>query len=314
MYVLLGSNGNITSRATALLLTKGAKVRVVGRSMRSLAAVETAGAKIAVGDIADADFLGRIFVGATAVYAMIPTDYAAPDTAAAQDRLGGAIASAIAAAGVKRVVNLSSIGAHVPSGTGPIAALHRQEERLNALDGVDVLHLRCGYFYENHLAAIEMIQTIGAYVDMTAPDAPLPMVATADIAQVVARELHTPSGTGKRVLNLHAPRLYTMRESTVLLGAAIGQPELAYEQTEPAHAKAALMQQGFSASAAALLAEMSTAFSTGRLNGEYEKGPTEITPTTLERFAVTLFKRAVEARERTSRVAEIRSDARASHS
>jgi uncharacterized protein YbjT (DUF2867 family) len=81
-------------------------------------------------------------------------------------------------------------------GTGPIVALHRQEQRLNALAGVDVLHLRPGYFFENHLLAIGMIPTIGVYADMTAPDAPLPMVATADIAQVVARELRTPSGNG----------------------------------------------------------------------------------------------------------------------
>src|SRR5688572_10176685 len=105
--------------------------------------------------------------------------------------------------------------------------------------------------------AIEMIRTIGAYADMTAPDSPLPMVATADIARVVARELSTPSGKGKRVLHLRAPSLYTMREATALLGAAIDKPDLAYVQSDPSEGKAALMQQGFSASAAALLAEMS---------------------------------------------------------
>ena len=69
------------------------------------------------------------------------------------------------------------------------------------------------FAYENHLAAIEMIRTTGSYVDMTAPDAPLPMVATADVAQVVARELSAPSGEGKRVLHLRAPHQYTMREA-----------------------------------------------------------------------------------------------------
>ena len=219
----------------------------------------------------------------------------APDLAAAQDRLGTTIAQAITAAGVKRVVNLSSIGAHLSSGTGPITGLYRQEQRLNALVGVDVLHVRPGYFFENHLLAIQMIPTIGVYADMTAPDSPLPMVATADIAHVVSRELRAPSAKGKRVLHLRAPRLYTMRESTALLGAAIDKPDLAYMQSDPQQGKAALMQHGFSASAAALLEEMSVAFSTGLLDGEYEKGPTEIMPTTLERFAATVFKSAYEA-------------------
>jgi uncharacterized protein YbjT (DUF2867 family) len=295
MYVLLGSNGNITSKAARLLLAGGAEVRVVGRNARSLAAIEAAGAQIASGDIADPAFLSRAFAGAAAVYTMIPTDYTAPDMAAAQDQLGAVIADALASAGVKRIVNLSSIGAHLPAGSGPIVGLHRQEQRLNALDDIDVLHLRPGYFFENHLAAIEMIRTMGLYADMTAPDVSLPMVATADIAQVVARELRVSSGGGKRVLHLRAPHLYTMREATARLGAAIGKPELAYLQADPGQGKAALMQHGFSPSAASLLEEMSAAFSSGILNGEHEQGPTEITQKTLEEFADAVFKPAFEA-------------------
>lgn len=298
MYVLLGSNGNITSKAAALLLDQHLPVRVVGRSARSLATLEARGAGIAAGDVADPRFLAKAFAGAKAAYVMIPPDYVAADVPAAQDRLGESIVRALADAGVKKVVNLSSIGAHVPSGTGPIAGLYRQEQRLNALAGVDVLHLRPGYFFENHLIAIGTIRAIGAYADMTAPDAALPMVATADIARVVARELHSPSGTGKRVLHLRAPRLYTMRESTALLGAAIGNPALAYVQAEPAQAKAAMMQHGFSASAAAMFEEMSAAASAGRLDGEHEKGPTEVAPTTQEQFAASVFRPAFEASER----------------
>lgn len=294
MYVLLGSNGNITSKVAALLLGQGTPVRVVGRNTGSLASVKAAGAEIAAGDIGDADFLAHAFAGATAAYTMIPTDYAAHDMAAEQDRLGNAITRAIAAAGLKRVVNLSSVGANLSSGTGPIAGLHRQERRLNELADVDVLHLRPGYFFENHLIAIEMIRTIGAYADMTAPDSPLPMVATGDIAQVVARELRTPSGKGKHVLHLRAPSLYTMKEATAVLGAAIGKPDLAYVQSDPEQGRAALMQQGFSANAAAQLVEMSAAFSTGRLDGEYDKGPAEITPTTLADFAAAVFRPAFE--------------------
>jgi uncharacterized protein YbjT (DUF2867 family) len=295
MYVLLGSNGNITSKLATFLLAQGAAVRVIGRNAESLGALKTAGAEIVAGEIADAGFLAKAFAGATAVYAMIPTEYSAPDLVAAQDRLGMTIAQAITAAGVNRVVNLSSVGADLSTDTGPITGLHRQEQRLNALGGVDVLHVRPGFFFENHLLAIQMIPAIGVYTDMLAPDASLPMVATADIARVVARELLTPSAKGKRALHLRAPRLYTMREATALLGAAIGKPDLAYVQSDPQQGKAALMQQGFSPSAATMMEEMSAAFSCGRIGGENEKSPTEIAPTTLERFAASDFKSAYEA-------------------
>jgi uncharacterized protein YbjT (DUF2867 family) len=302
MYVLLGSNGNITSKVASLLLAQGAPVRVVGRNAKSLGALRIAGADIATGDIADADFLATAFVNATAVYTMIPPGHTELDMVGAQNRRGDAIARAIAMAGVKRVVNLSSIGAHQHSGTGPIAGLYRQEQRLNAIADVDVLHVRPGYFFENHLAAIGMIPTIGVYSDMTAPDAPLPMVATSDIAKVIARELLESSGNGKRVLHLRAPRLYTMRESTAILGAAIDKPDLAYVQADTVQGKAALRQFGLSASGADQIAEMSAAFSTGLINGEFENGPTEIAPTTLERFATTVFKPAFVSSTRSMKV------------
>jgi uncharacterized protein YbjT (DUF2867 family) len=294
MYVLLGSNGNITSKAARLLLEQGEPVRVVGRSAASLADLQKAGAEVAAGDVRDEKFLGRAFAGARAVYTMIPPDYAAPDGAAAQDRSGEAIFRALAAAKVAKVVNLSSTGAHLPKGTGPIAGLHRQEQRLNALKGVDLLHLRPGYFFENHLFAIGTLQAIGAYADMAAPDAPLPMIATADIAAVLARELRAPVRPGSRVLHLHAPRLYTMSESARILGAAIGKPNLAYVQADPVQAKQAMVAHGFSPDVANQFEEMSAAFSAGLLNGEHEKGPTEVTATSQEEWARRVFKLAFE--------------------
>lgn len=279
MYVLLGSNGNITSKAARKLREAGRKLRVLGRKD---------------GDIADTGFLAQAFRGATAVYTMIPPDYAAADMHARQDQLGESIARAVAASGVKRVVNLSSVGAHLAAGTGPIVGLHRQEQRLNALPGIDVLHVRPGYFFENHLFAIGTIQALGVYADMTAPEVALPMSATEDIAAVVAREL-AGSAPGKRVLHLRAPKLYTMRECASILGAAVGRPDLAYVQAKPADVKPALMAHGFSAGTADLFEEMNEAFSKGRLNGEWEKGPTEVTPTPLEQFARTAFKQAFEA-------------------
>ncbi len=290
MYVLLGSNGNITSKAARILLSQGKRVRVIGRSAASLAELKLAGAEIAIGDIGNADFLAGAFKDADAVYAMIPPNYSAVDMGAFQDRVGEAIVGAIKASGVKRVAHLSSIGAHLPSGTGPIAGLYRQEQRLNALAGVDVLHLRPGYFFENHLAAIGLIQTIGVYADMTDSATPIPTIGSGDIAVVVARELANFSTRGKAVLHLHARRDYTQAEAATILGRAIGRPDLKHVQADPVQAKAGMVQHGFSPSVADLFEEMSRAFSTPALSEAMKAGPTETTPTTLEEFAAGVFK------------------------
>lgn len=290
MFVLLGSNGQITSQLARLLLAGGHPVRVVGRNAEALAPLQAAGAQLAVGDPADAAFLARAFAGATAVYTMTPPCYAEPGMRAGQDRIGAAIAQALRTAGVKRVVNLSSVGAELPRGTGPIEGLHAQEQRLDALEGLDLLHLRPGSFMENLLPLAGAVAAAGILPGMESPDARIPMVATADIAAVAARELVTPRHRG--VLVLHAPRHVTMREAAAAIGAAIGRPDLPYVQTTAEETKAQLRGQGFSADAADQLEALSAWLSTSPL-ASVTAAPAEVQPTTIEAFARERFAPAV---------------------
>lgn len=294
MYVLMGANGNITSRAARTLLQQGHAVRVIGRSEASLAPLKALGAELAIGDAQDAAFLARAFAGATAVYTMIPPDYAAPDMARSQALFGTAIAAAIAQAGVKRVVNLSSVGAELAAGTGPITGLHGQEQRLDTLVaplGLQLLHLRPGYFMENHLHAAGTIAAAGIYPSLERADVPVLTIATADIADVVARELVTGSARG--VLHLHAPRAYTFAQVATVFGRAIGRPELAYVQAERAQGLEGMRAAGFSADAAERLAEMAHWLS-HTTHGTALPGAVEVTPTTLEDFAPR-FREVFEA-------------------
>jgi uncharacterized protein YbjT (DUF2867 family) len=290
MFVLLGSNGQITAQLARLLLAGGHAVRVVGRNAASLAALQAQGAQVAVGDPADAAFLARAFEGAQAVYTMTPPCYAEPVMREAQDRVGTAIAQALATARAARVVNLSSIGAELARGTGPIEGLHAQEKRLDALPGLDLLHLRPGSFMENLLPLAPVAAAHGVLPGMEAPDVPIPMVATADIAAVAARELVRPAHRG--ALLLHGPRHVTMREAAVAFAAAAGRPGLQYVQSPPAEVKAALRAQGFSADAANQIEALAHWLSTSSL-ASVAAAPVEVQPTTIEQFARERFAPAL---------------------
>lgn len=292
MYVLLGSNGQITSKLARLLLAAGRPVRVLGRSAQALAPLAAAGAEVAAGAPADAAFLERSFRGASAVYTMIPPCYGEADMRAAQDRIGGAIAAALGAVRVPRVVNLSSIGAELPSGTGPIEALHAQEQRLQGIPGIDFLHLRPGSFMENLLAAAPAVAAAGVLPGMETADAVIPMVATRDVAAVAARELLTPQRSGPLVL--HAPHHSTLPEAAAALGAAIGRPGLAYVQSSPEESKAALQEHGFSASAADQLERLARWLSTSPL-ASTRVAAVDLQPTTIEVFAREVFAPAFAA-------------------
>jgi uncharacterized protein YbjT (DUF2867 family) len=282
---VMGASGNVGSKITEQLLAGGHTVRAIGRSAGKLAGAKARGAEILLGDAADASFLSRAFSGADGAFTMQPSNPAAADLVAEQDRDGEAIVTAATQSGVRHLVALSSVGAEVPGGTGPISGLGRQEQRLKRLAGVNVLVLRPGYFFENFLASLGLIRHEGINGAGAAGPTTIPMIATRDIAAFAAGALAARDWTGFKVQELLGPRDLSYDEATRILGAAIGKPDLAYVQFPSADYSAALQQAGLSKSVADLYAEMEKSFDDGIVKSVEGRTTANTTPTTFEQFA-----------------------------
>jgi uncharacterized protein YbjT (DUF2867 family) len=283
MITVLGASGRTGGEVARRLVAAGERVRAVGRSAERLAGAP--GAEPFAGDAGDAGFLTEAFTGADAAYVMFPYDPTATGYPAEQRRLGEAVVRAVRAAGVGRVVVLSSIGADVPAGTGFVAALHEQEQRLSTLDAV--LVLRPGSYYENFGDALEMVRAAGVIADAVDPDVAVPMVSVRDVAAAAADALLARDWTGTEVRELHGPRDLTYAEATAILGARIGHPDLPYVRLPDAELVEVLHQAGFSAEAAALHVELGRAISDGTI---VARGPRTSLPTPFEAVADELAR------------------------
>ena len=288
MIAVMGATGNTGRKITGALLNAGEKVRALGRSESKLAELKRAGAEVLTGDAADARFLAKAFGGADAVYTLLPADLRSPDFRARQNQEGEAIVEAIRDSGVPYVVALSSVGAELTEGTGPIAGLHAQEERLKRLESTNVLLLRPAYFFENFYQKLGFIRQQGINADSTAPDVAVPMVATRDIAGVAAKALGARDWKGVIVHELLGPRDLTYAEATRIFGERIGNPDLKYVQVPYTDMVKALVGAGFSESSAGLYVEMTRAFNEGRIKPRRTSENT--TPTRFEDFAGELAR------------------------
>src|SRR6185369_13456869 len=294
MYAITGATGNIGSKAAEILLARGEKVRVIGRDAARLRTFVNKGAEAFVGDLKDTAFLKGAFRGADAVFAMIPPNYTAANFRGYQNEIGTSIADAIIGAGVKNVVNLSSQGAELPAGTGPILGLHDQEKRLNGLAGVNVLHLRCTYFMENLLMNIPLINGKGIAGSAVRGDRKFAMIATRDIAERVAEHLVSRDFSGKVVKDLLGQRDLSLEEAIGVLGRRIGWPDLKYVQFPYDEAVEGLVAMGISPDASRLFIEMSRALNDGLFAVNRLRTAENTTPTAIEEFAET-FAAAYES-------------------
>lgn len=160
-YVITGSLGHIGKPLVQKLVASGHNVTVISSNADKRAAIAALGGTAAIGSIEDVPFLINTFTGADAVYTMTPPNYAAPDYKAYIISVGKKYVEAIRKSNVKYVVNLSSIGAHMPEGCGPVSGLHHVEKEFASLTDVQVLHLRPASFYYNFLNNAGMLKHTG---------------------------------------------------------------------------------------------------------------------------------------------------------
>jgi uncharacterized protein YbjT (DUF2867 family) len=295
MYVILGATGNTGSIIVNSLLLKGQKVRVMGRDAGRLERFVRKGAEAVTANVSDAAALTKAFSGARAAYLMLP-----PSSREDQERQSDAIAKAVKGSGLRYAVHLSSYGAQVPEGTGPVAGLHSSEQKLNAIRGLNVLHLRAGYFMENNLAAIGMIQGMGMVGNALLPDLKLPMIATRDIGDYAARRLLDLDFSGKQTRELLGERDLSMTEATAVIARGIGKPDLRYEQFPYDRVQQVLTQMGVPPKTAAVYIELYKAINAGVYVGQEPRSPENSTPMSFEEFVQDVFAPAYHGKAPTA--------------
>lgn len=289
MIVVTGATGRTGRAASEALLAKGERVRVVGRDAKKLEPLTESGAEPFVGKVEDVASMTEAFSGATAVYLVLPEDLSQHDLRAHQDRISDSYAAAIAQTQLRFVVNLSSIGAQHPKNTGPIVGLHNQEQKLNTIAGLNVLHLRAAYFMENLFMSMEPLRSMGALPGGLRPDVPMPWIATKDIGEYAASRLATRDFSGSSIQELHGQRDISMQQAASIVGRAIGKPHLPYVQVPSVTLGASLLQMGLPKKTSELLVEMWDGANVGLIVPQEKRSAKNTTPTTLESFVESVF-------------------------
>jgi uncharacterized protein YbjT (DUF2867 family) len=282
--VVTGSLGHVGKPLTIELAGTGHQVIVISSQPEKQKDIEALGATAAIGSLEDARFLADSFGGADAVFAMEPPNYADPDPVGYYRRLGENYAQAVQKSKVKRVVHLSSYGAHLEKDSGLIFGSHTVEGILNELENVTVTHLRPGYFYYNLYAFVEMIKEAGIMGANYGGEDKLLLVSPIDIARAAAEELTTTAPYAKVRYVVSDER--TCNEVALVLGKAIGKPDLKWLTFTNEQTRESMEKKGMPKQLVALLVEMFAGIHSGVLHENYELNkPTEMGKVKIEDFA-----------------------------
>jgi uncharacterized protein YbjT (DUF2867 family) len=284
---LTGSLGNISKPLAIQLMAAGHQVTVISSNIEKTAEIQALGAIPAIGSVADVSFLTTAFTGADAIYTMVPPNFAVPDLIAYFAATGQSYAAAIRNSGVKHVVNLSSVGAHLSSGNGAGLGAHHVENTLNALENVTVKHLRAPFFFYNFYNYIAMIKHQGFMGGNYNSNTRLVMVHPEDIAVAAVLQLQQPSAGIQYV----ASDERTTGEIATVLGKAIGKPSLQWMEFSDDQALTGMLQSGAPEEFSKLFVETGMAVRSGKLWEDYDLHKPVLGTRNLEMFAKEFAER-----------------------
>jgi uncharacterized protein YbjT (DUF2867 family) len=280
--------GNIGRQLAGHLVAAGAETVLLARDRSRVKAFENRGAAAVEGSLADRDYVIRATQGADAVFWLTPPDFAATDHRAYQRQLGENASAAIKANSIPRVVHLSSAGAQMESGAGPVSGLGEIEKTLNQVAS-NISHLRPAFFMENLLSQVDAIKNTGGMYFPVPGDWATPMIATRDIADFAAKRLLDSSWTGQSIHGLHGPADLTLNNAAAIIGEAVGTP-VRYVQVPIDETRKALLGSGMSEDVADQMIELYSSWANGTFRSAEPRTGETTTPTTLAEFAREVMK------------------------
>jgi len=280
-YIITGSIGNISKPVVEGLVKAGKNVTVITSKTENAKQIEKLGAKALVGSVSDKEFVKKAFAGADVVYTMIPPIWVTQNWRKSQNEVGDVYVDAIKSNNIKYVVNLSSLGAHNKDGVGPVNALYDFEHALNAIPGLNVIHLRPSSFYLNLLAQIGLIKAAGI-MGANYGESKIALVHPRDIAEVVLQELLDVKFTGNSIRHIVSDER-TGADVAEAIGKAIGKniPWVVFSDEDQLKG---LLQGGVPQSHAPAYVEMGAAMRTGKMQERLSENKT-VGRTKLEDFA-----------------------------
>ena len=266
MFVVAGVTGNTGSVVAQTLLDRKQPVRVIVRTADKGAAWKAKGAEVALASLDDVQALTKACEGATGAYLLVPPNYTATSYLDDRKKVSEALAKAVKASGLSHVVFLSSIGAHLPEGTGPIRIVRYGEQQLGAV-AKNLTILRPPSFLDNWAPVLGAAKAQGILPSFLEPDRKIPMISTRDIGRIAAEQL-IAGGQGRKVLELSGPEDYSPNDIAAALGKLLKRAVTV--QHAPLSAVVPTFKSfGFSDDAARLFEEMYRGFEQGTIN--YEK-------------------------------------------
>src|SRR5690606_25024595 len=232
-------------------------------------------------DLFNANQLTEAFEGGTTVCVMTPENPASTNIIEDTKRIVENYKKAIRATGIKKVVALSCVGAHLDENTGNILLSRMLEQALATLD-IERVFIRPSYYFSNWLGYLETVEQYGVLPTFFPEDLKIEMHSPVDLANFITNIMTDTSSNGKEIYELTGPQKYSSIDVANTLSTLLNK-NVAVQSIPQGKWKKTLLSVGFTDNAATNLLDMTQAVIDNKTIPEQPNDAIKL-PTTLEAY------------------------------
>ncbi|RWQ40964.1 MAG: NmrA family transcriptional regulator [Mesorhizobium sp.] len=292
MIVVTTPTGSIGHQVLEILLGSSEPIRVIARDPSRLSSHTRERVEVVQGSHGDIGIVNEAFVGADAVFWLVPPNVHAENVEAAYVDFSRPACDAIKSRGVKRVVAVSALGhgTAVAGKAGHVSASLAMDD-LIASTGVSYRALTMPSFMDNILRQVVPIKNQGMFFWPISGNRKLPTCATRDIAAAAAKLLLDPTWSGQDRVPILGPEDLSFNDMAQIMSQVLGKP-VRFEQVSFEAFRAGFIERGASEAFAQAMVDMLEAKNEDLDTAEL-RTPESTTPTSFRQWCEEVLKPAV---------------------
>lgn len=276
MNIIVGATGQVGSYLIQELKQQNVPVRALVRNLQKLSDKTVESQEV---DLFDVEKLMKAFQGGTTAFVLTPENPMSNDVIGDTKRIIENYKAAIQATGIKKVVALSCVGAHINGDTGNILMSRILEQGLDELD-TERVFIRPSYYFSNWLAYMETVDQHGVLPTFFPEELRIEMHSPIDLAKFAAKVITDTSSSEKRkIYELTGEEKYSSRDVADTFSKVLNK-DVTVQPIERDKWQETLLSVGFTVNAARNLADMTQAVIDNLAVPEYPNNIIKL-PTTL---------------------------------
>ena len=283
MNIIVGATGQVGSNLIKEIKENGFPVRAVVRNPEKLfdKTIETRTA-----DLLDLKQLTEAFKGGTTVFVLTPENPTSTDIIEDTKRIVENYKKAIQATGIKKVVALSCVGAHIDSNTGNVLMSRILEQTLDTLD-IQKIFIRPSYYFSNWLGYVETVEQYGVLPTFFPEDLKIEMHSPIDLAKFIAKTITDTSTNNKVIYELTGQQKYSSLDVANTFSKLFNK-NVAVQSIPQEKWKETLLSVGFTDNTATNLSDMTQAVIDNKTVPERPSETIKLS-TTLEKYLTEIL-------------------------